>query len=329
MNTFSIILQKNIGIEEIIYDKKDKYNMWENIYKNESNIDSKHFLIYYYLFSSFKSKFEYLDSVLNNIFINTNQKDEFIDIFSKSQMMYYSFVKLANIYKFKKAKLVISIDLCMNHLTIENKHVIQVMHNNSKYLFLIFDLIKIFNNSLSNCSSFFPKPFIPKNPYNNMNFNNSTIYNIYFFIKFNNYIIPTLLQAFIKNNLCLQNFVLNSEFIIRERYIKNYIFTTPVHLLYEDSIDMINEFTNNIKIDKEFPKDNLVKIFRPYLHLYYMYNYYVYDSLINKISYSNLKHNLRIFEKHNPLFGRKVIKIENNIKIVHFNLDHINFYKKY
>jgi hypothetical protein len=330
MNTFIIIFQKLIGINHIIYYRNiSNYNYWETIYKNKDNTN---FLINQFISNLIfvkSDKFKCLNIFLSNIFINENDKKTVLENFSKSQKVYYSFSKFANIYRIKKREPVITKDLCMNNINSKQKNVFTLLQNNSIYLFSIYDLIKIINTSLINSADFFPKPLIPKNPYNNIIFNNSTLYNIYFFIKFNNFIIPPLLQCFVNSNLCLKNFVLKNEFIIREYSIRNYVNTSRYNLLYQEVIYMINEFSNVIDIDIDFPEDKLVEIFKPYLHLYYIYNYHISGTLIKLDSYKKLLNRFIILEKYNPRFGRKIIKKKNNKnknQELVFNMDHPNFY---
>jgi len=330
-----MIIQKNTEIQNLLCEK-NMYCYWNKVYNK--NIDN--FLIYYYIsnllfFKTYNKnipyimkKFLILNNILNNDFFSDKQKNIFLNIFSKCQKIYYSFIKLVNNYKLKKKPVVIFTDLCMNLLVPKQKNVFTLLQNNSVYLFSIYDLIKIFNTSLSNSNNFFPKPFIPKNPYNNVEFNNSTIYNIYFFIKFNNFIISPLIQSFINSNLNLQKYILNSEFIIREYSIHNFVFTSPHHLLYDDTITMLNQFTR-IEIDDDFPKNELVEIFKPYLHLFYLYNYFIYGTLKKKYSHNKLKMSLLIFEDYNPEFGKKIVNYVNKVETTTFNTDCIDFNKVY
>ena len=91
-------------------------------------------------------------------------------------------------YKYNKAKIVVDTDMGLNKLNINDHNVFCLFHNNSKYLFLINDLIKIINSSLTNSYMFFSQPLPSKNPYNNLPFTKSNLYNIYLFLKFKIYL---------------------------------------------------------------------------------------------------------------------------------------------
>jgi hypothetical protein len=104
-------------------------------------------------------------------------------------------------------------------------------------------------------------------------------------------------------------------------------------------------YTKNIVINEDIPKDVIINIFRPYLHLYYLHRFGVCGTEKKHESYTKLKNKLKQFAEFNPQFGRKIIKIEkkyifvncsltNNPKMVlkriktcNFNLKHIDFYK--
>jgi hypothetical protein len=99
---------------------------------------------------------------------------------------------------------------------------------------------------------------------------------------------------------------------------------------------MLSEHKNimhKIKIDKEFPRDLLIKIMRPYLHLYITSKYAIIGTEKRCISGMLLKRKLHDFAKFNPLFGRKKIITNRffNRRLpinVTFNDSHINFYEK-
>jgi len=86
-----------------------------------------------------------------------------------------------------------------------------------------------------------------------------------------------------------------------------------------------NYYNNTICIHTSFPKKLLVDIMRPYLLLYYIYNY----SLIQKKSYSKdlLFKKLNELYQFNPNFGRKIIKVQSHF-LENENIN-INKNKKY
>lgn len=283
------------------------------------------------------NKFRLLNDFLNNSFISKNIKENFLDIFQKAQRTYYGFAKFAHLYKYKKATIKQSSDLYMNEIDPSKKNVLTIYQNNSKYLFINSDLIKIINSALLNTVWFFSKPIHPKNPYNNLVFDNSTLYNIYFHIKKTSVIIPLLFHLFFQTNFDLELFLNDNECVIRETFIKNYVNNTHSSILYHDLkyMFLVNyKYTKKIAIHKDISNEKIVNIFRPYLQLYYLNKYGVYGSIKKQQSIVDLKIKLMYFVKFNPNFGRKIYKVDKNSATKNkltfiYNMDHINFYDKF
>jgi hypothetical protein len=288
-----------------------------------------------------ENKFTCLKNILNNPYLNNDNKNVFLSIFSKSQRVYYSFVKLAYLYRLRKAPLQINTDLSLNEINSKQKNVITILQNGSKYLFTISDLLKIINTGLSNTSYFFTDPYIPKNPYNNIQFNNTILYNIFFFAKYNFCTtdkIFHLFQLFYITDFNLKMFEYENEAIIRDISIKNYVFNTPYTILYNDVKTMMfnTYWFKRLSVDSDFPRNVLVDIMRPYLHLYYLYKYSVFGTTKSKESTKILEYKSYFFFNYNPGFGRKVIKINKigvfskKTKITEsFNTDHLKFYSSF
>jgi hypothetical protein len=232
--------------------------------------------------------------------------------------------------------------MCLNELNEGDKNVISIIQNNSKYLFNVKDLINIIDTSLTSSNSFFVQPKKIKNPYNNVAFNKSTLYNIYFFIKFNTNCYSDLLYKFFECNFNMGTFKLTYEYMLREYIIKNHVYKSASNILLDEIIYMVEEFnelcmyaniTNRIKIDEDFPKDRLIKIMQPYLYLFCkaLYSYHPLD----KTNFSNyFKKGLLRFSNFNPKFGKKECKLvyKSDINFVqtivcekYFNEKHIPF----
>jgi len=303
MNTFFLIIQKYFKISN-------------NIFQNFNSLQkSIYFLFIYKTKYSIQNKFNFLNNEINNIFLTEEQKEEFINNFCKIQKTYFALSKLAYLYKYKKAKTVVDFDLCLNPIDINNQNSICLLQEKNKYYFRINDLINIINNALSNSPMFFSEPLISKNPYNNVPFNKSTLYNIYFNIISKTCIISELIHKFFLSNFDLEEFEKKYEYLIREYSIQKYVKNSDINTLYSSVILMINTYNNyynnnEILIHSSFPKKILVDIMRPYLFLFYTYNY----SLINtkKIYSKNiLFKKLNELYEVNPKFGRKIIKVQS------------------
>ena len=278
-------------------------------------------------------KFSSLSSILENIFYQKELKDRIMNFFQKAQKHYYAFTRLAHIYKLKKSKYIVTDDLAMNKLDPNHKLTFILLENKSIFLFNINEIINIIETAIGNAHNFFCEPLSPLNPYNNQEFTISTLYNIYFQMKKIGRVIPLLFHLFFLENFNKNTFVEQYEPNIREYAIKKYVFNSPYVELYPSVIFMLkyNDYTNKLIIHKEFPKDLLVDIFRPFLFYYYISNYYIKTTSKYYNSINLLYIKLKKFYEYNPAFGRKIIKlIKKNNRVIKqeyiLNTKYISFY---
>ena len=276
-------------------------------------------------------------------FLMSGNENVFIDYFCRVKKTYNVLNRFAYNYKYKRAKIVADRDLCLNELKISDPNVICIYQQNAKYLFHINDMIQIIDTSLTNAFMFFSEPMPIKNPYNNLPFNKSTLYNIYFFVKFNTRLYPELLIKLYNCSFNLTEFKHANEYLLREYSIRNFVYKSSQDDLTDEINDMISQYNaycksrklkNTINIDDEFPKDKMIRIFQPYLMLYITskYAFLEHDRSYNLYS---LRTGLLRFNKFNPVFGRKVHRIQYGQtkdfkrkicgKVVAFNDAHIGF----
>ena len=271
------------------------------------------------------SKFSFFKSNLKNLFMSSEQREEFVKIFCTMQKVYRGFCRMAYLFKYNRTKLQIDHDLYMNPLSLTERKVICIYQNGSKFLFSTIELMKIIKNSLQNSPYLFSEPIASKNPYNNIPFNKSNLYNIYFHVKKWNSVVPALFHQFFLSDFNLTLFKRENENLIRESAIEDIVTNGSFDLLYPYTIEMIyeNNYRRKLKISHQFPKDKLIEIFRPYLRLHLKSKYYIGRK---KIFYAKLiKSKMKIFIKGNPQFGRARMDIANNLL---FNDFHVNFCKE-
>jgi len=323
MNTFFLIIKKYLKITDVPFQ----------------NLNSLQKIIYFLFVCkkeySIEIKFKYFICELNNIFLTENQKEDFINIFCKLQKTYFALSRFAYMYKYKKAKIVVDFDLCLSPININNKNSVCLLQENYKFYFKINDLINIIDTALSNSPNFFSDPLISKNPYNNVPFNKSTLYNIYFSIISKTFIVSELIYKFFLSNFDLDKFEKKYEYLIRDHAIQKYVKNSDDNTLYNSVFSMLNSYNYaSIEIHPNFPKKKLVDIMKPYLIIYFSHKY----SLISteKMYSKNILHkklkDLCIF---NPAFGRQYIKVQyyfsKNKKIYKnvytYNDKHIPFYQ--
>jgi hypothetical protein len=319
MATYKLIIKRIINTENNIlsfnYDKTD----------NVSGLYKSFFILLLKENITIKNKFLFFYETLNN-FLLKDKQDQFIEYFYRIQKTYKVLNKFSFIYKYKKSKLVVNTDMTLNTITENQNNVLCIFHNNARYLFSIHDLINIINTSLTNHCQFFAEPLCIKNPYNNLPFLKSTLYNIYLFIKCNTNYSPILFFNFFSCDFNLTIFTNKYDYTLREYAIENYVNKSPSNIILKEIKTMLTDFNKNCKttmiknkiiIDNDFPSYKLIQVMRPYLLLFITAKY----SLLSykRIDSANfLRYLLLRFNSYNPQFGRKkykiVIKYNNNFE---------------
>ena len=284
----------------------------------------------------YKGKFNMFKETLVS-FLNFS-RDEFIDFFCKIQRTYNAFSRLAFIYKYKKSAMSVTTDIGLNDITINDKNILCIYHFNSRYLFNINDLLKIITTSITNSYMFFSQPLPSKNPYNNLPFTKSNLYNMYFFLKFKTNIYNDLFIKFFHCDFNLTTFYHKYEYLLRQYILDNFIKNSTEDELIKEIQKMITIFnkktTKKILINDEFPKKRLIKIMKPYLMLY-LQSYYSFVPIVKNNAIVLLNSKLKKFQKFNPKFGRKIYKLgfknypnfkkKSYIKSIEFLDNHIAF----
>jgi len=259
-----------------------------------------------------KSKFKHLNKILTNIFIQESMKEKFLDIFEKTQKTYYGFSKLAKLYKLKKYKsnIKINTDLYLNPIDPNNKNSILINHEDNGYWFSISDLMNHIETSLINSPFFFTEPLYPKNPYNNIPFSKTTLYNIYFHVaEVRRQFIPPLFHNFFLCEFDLEKFKIENEYLIRDRYIIKHAINIDEERLFSEVRTMLKYVLGNrITINDDFPKEKLAKIMRPYYYLFLVYRYHISGIEKTNIAKKVLVKKLRELHRYNPNFGRMILK---------------------
>ena len=330
------VLHKNM----VYHDEREMPNIWDNYYKNEMeqdkksqiywvyeyinnivyNIDENEILKYivlnkYVITDSIKNKMKKYQSIMDNIFIDEKTKYEFIKNVAKAQRTYRGFSKLGYIYKYKKAKLQITTNMVYDEIDPTHNNTIEIYHEGSRYLFTKHDLLKTINIALINSPYHFSDPLIIRNPYNNMKFSKSILYTIYFRIIENPLKFPVLFNNFVWLDFDLLMFRCENEALIREQYFREYIYNTTEDTLVSEIKSMISRyFPSSLKINKDFPRKQLIKIFRPYYYLYLVTNYHVCGLEKCELARNYLMDKLYEFSIFNPHFGRKMFTRGKNMK---------------
>jgi hypothetical protein len=131
-----------------------------------------------------------------------------------------------------------------------------------------------------------------------------------------------LFTLFFKTNFDLRQMTTKHKYMLREQAIKNFLVSKTNTDLHSCILDMIAHYNENLfflekkyrmTIDVKFPKHLLVKIMKPYLHLYltYLYSYVDAESVRAE---NELIRKLKQIMDFNPQFGRE--HVEYNISII-------------
>jgi len=265
------------------------------------------------------TKYEALkNNILENIYLADQQKNMFFDIFSKSQKIYHSLTRIIRYYKFKKTKLFdMNCDIRFNSLSnFPENQKITLLHYNTRYIFRISDLCKIWKDALVNCISITPEPFLPKNPFIRKEFNNQQLYAIYFKLRETDFRIPLCIQCFFKYSFDLNKYRYKCYSMLKDIAIDNYFYneSTVLTKLY-DIINMLQARKNVIgeKYISEYcdweTKKHIVDKLEKYL-IMHLYSVESCNPIKKNIYNDKCSEELKLFFEENPNFCRRYTRRE-------------------
>lgn len=268
-------------------------------------------IIFFAVNTTMLSKVQFFQMVNSNIFLSDKTRYYFQLLFCQFQRHYRIFSKLAIIYRWKKANIVVDHDLLFEKIDPTSSHVISLYQNGSIYLFHIREIVKLIYLNITNAPYFFFDPLPVKNPYNNLIFSKSTLYNIYFFLKFKTLIHSEFLYLFFRTNFDIKELFAKHKCLLRNFAISNYLRCETINLR-ADIEEMLNYY--NLKITEckfgihvhmNFPTPLLIKIMKPYLHLFLLFLYSYAEIEINRAE-TELLEKLKILSIVNPTFGQMI-----------------------
>lgn len=270
-------------------------------------------------------KYDFIRMICRLDFVNMDDKTYILSLYTRAQRYYFALCRLAFIFKFKRAPLIIATDLYLSNIKHDERNVITIFQNKQRYLFTITDLNKIIETAVCNSPYFVSEPLPVKNPYNNLPFSKSDLYNIYLQIRDRLIKTPQVIYQFFLSNFNLSKFQQNNRCLIREKYIEQFLVNEDKDTLVS-YIHSTLSYNNKIIIDDNFPDDILIRVFKPYLRLYLMMSYSL-DISVRRVAKANLVNKLKQFYIYNPMFGRKIVSItkDNKKRTITYNDKHIHF----
>jgi hypothetical protein len=323
------LIKKDLLLPSVLCDSSSNFsnNFCTCFFREEHNGElgfddnTVHYQLYFFIssiayfyeepiYKQIRRKHFLINNAINNMFLSTKIKQYLQDIFEKTQRTYIALSRFANLVRHKTKKEKINFDLRMEPIDIRSKYAISIIQNDALYYFALTDLVNIIQTAITHSQELFENPLPPKNPYNNLPFTKLHLHNIYFRIKFAFINIPEWIQLFYNSDFDLDVFKIENEQKLRETYVKNYIIGGSIGSLYQDFMSMISyhkRIFRGTRIHKDFPKKELIDIFRPYLYLYVMSVDGIDGTEKKQLSGIILEGKLREFVCYNKNFGRKVV----------------------
>lgn len=284
----------------------DQMMMWESIRKECTQHEYMAMLVVANFVERLNHRLIFFKSVIDNVFLYQEVKELFSIWFFKMQRAYWGFLRLAQKWKWRKPRIQIHTDLYMNDITLSHTHTYPLMQMGNIYLFTLSNLANLIKTAICNANHFCHEPLPIKNPYNNVGFSKSDLYNIYFRIRDTYLKVPFFLRRFFECDFNMYQFKMECEKELREYSIKEYVKSANYIDVFADIESMIRKYDVNhyIRISSDIDKQSVMDAFRPYLVTYYL-SMYSFDRMQKSYCEMKLARDISRFVYANSLFGKK------------------------
>ena len=203
-------------------DNIETFNIDDHISKI-SHMESSHIFSSFPIYCSHRKNRFILCNLFQNPFLNIKKKMFGILVYSYAQKLYNRLQYFSRHIKLRKSKNInTNMNLCGD--AISEKFAIRLYSNNSLYVFHCFELMKIMRYAITYIHSefgFYPAQVHPKNPYTNLHFTKTDLYNIYFQLKEKQIIIPTIIHLYFENDFALKK---------SSQFDKYFLFKTNIYM---------------------------------------------------------------------------------------------------
>jgi hypothetical protein len=264
--------------------------------------------IYHFVSYDFEhyTKINIFSRFINNPIHDSDQIDTFCKIYNDTRRLYKVFQRFYENHSRKKTM----VYCCDTNLNLEplssfnSKSKYSLLHMNVLYTFTVSDMLNVIKNDLLKHDRFFSDATFPRNPYNNIPFTETNMYNFYYFLLHNNYKIPELFRRFFNSGFSIHTFIRNNEFLIRQLIIEEYHKQITDDQLYEEIILFLRSIKSySLFIHIDFPKKEVVQHYR---HIFTCYLHAKHDlSFISRDYYKDeMNKQLLISIYNTPMFGR-------------------------
>ena len=157
---------------------------------------------------------------------------------------------------------------------------INIIENNTLYHFRLTDLLTIITKSLLNYEEVgLIKPLMPKNPYTNIEFSKSNLYNIFYKTCESPILVPLLFHKFYLKHFDVREFTVENDSYLIYNSVVNYIDNSSDYDLYIDVLNFLEKskrkltFINIERLLRTIPISVIIKELKPAIKLYYLTKY--------------------------------------------------------
>jgi hypothetical protein len=246
----------------------------------------------------------------------------FYRLFCVLQKHYGVWMRFVHWCKWKRARVVISHDLDMRELDPLAVTTVCVYQRGAKYLFSSQDIVRLVCFALTNHNQFVSTPNSVKNPYNNIAFSKSILYQLYWWLS----TLPfrwmppvkymTWFHRYYASEFHLSLFLRQNEMELRDYtllvFVQQMSLPDVVHNVqhmmdaFETYCDTYHPGTKVPIIHKQFPMEKC-NVFRPFLYHYFRSSY-AYHRPAAFDSLRTYRNGLMNFFMRYPLFGQLRMK---------------------
>jgi hypothetical protein len=245
-----------------------------------------------FFYCTHSEKLVKLKQFLSNTYVSENAKDEFLEKYARFQRTINGFKKLVRRWRLSRKYVVYpnTTDLKGVELSEYKPHlVINLVENGTIYGFYILDLLKMWNIALKQRMYVIETPHSLRNPYTNLPFTKTNLYNIYFKAHFSGIKKPMTVEMCFQCRFSMPLLMATYGAQLREMAIVEYSETEDISLYHElmgiqadygSLLPMLStntEYTDDIKMFQ-------IKKYKPLIQAFCFMSYSTNNHLVSQFN---------------------------------------------